>query len=248
MWSVSVKPCCGSQELRWGRLPTDPTPPIKCWQKWARNMRSFLLSASGEAIATRLKKKYQAPLTIPRMPRHPLSKRLKSSTSVFVRVQITEKSLNVEHAPPPSLHLLYVSTLSLVFPPSLRHPLHGCGCKCETLIKPWLLCFKRSCSKLQFPQCTQCESKVLDHRQTDFSSSRITEQSELSWNAAWELGHSLSTWHENSPALPAQKSDCLELKLSGKLCGRLWKRARWLSLQGILTSHRQHAMLTTAFK
>lgn len=52
------------------------------------------------------------------------------------------------------------SIFSLFFPcsPSLRHPLHDYGSKCEALIKPWLLCFKGLALSHNFPCVTTSES------------------------------------------------------------------------------------------
>lgn len=99
-YSVSdcVKSFCGVlchvgalKGLHWGWWPTDPMPPIKCWQRWAQNMLPFLPIASGDAMATRRKK--SGP---PRHSTHALAsivKCLKSSTSVFFRAEITKRAL-----------------------------------------------------------------------------------------------------------------------------------------------------------
>lgn len=219
------------KRLHWGWWLTDSMLPVKCWQRWAQNMLPFLPIASGDAMATRQKK-----LGPPRHSTHALAsivKRLKSSPSVFFRAEITE-SFNVE---PPCLDLLHFSLLSPCSP-LLRHPLCGYGGKCEALITPQLLCFKRSCSKLQFPLCYQFESKVLalsdfhlqpaesqKHQRTITTFLKV----ELSWTLL-ENSSIRSAHGGDSPALTVQKGDCLGLELSGILCGRLWKRARWLSL------------------
>lgn len=149
---------CHVEALRssyWGWWPSNPKPLIKCWQRWAQNMLPFLPITSGDTMATRRKK--LGPL---RHSTHALAaivKCLKSSTSVFFSAEITEKALmwNMHVLPP------FISSIFWLFSPcslSLKHPLHGCGSKCEALIMPWLLSFKRSYSKLQFPQVTSVSS------------------------------------------------------------------------------------------
>lgn len=140
------------ESLHWGRWPTDPMPPIKCWQRWAQNMLPFLPIASGDAMATRRKK-----LGPPRHSMHALAsivKRLKSSTSVFFWAEITERALMW------NLPSFISSIFSLFSPcsPSLRHPLHDYGSKCEALIKPWPLCFKGLALSHNFPCVTTSES------------------------------------------------------------------------------------------
>lgn len=186
-------------------------------------------------------------ISSPRHSTHALTsivKRLKSSTSEFFSTEITERALMWNL--PPFISSIFRFFYSPCFA-SWRHPLHGHGSKCEALIKPWLLCFKGLAPSKNFPCATSLNLAPSDFHSSFHNHRNINEQSQLSWNAAWEFRHSFSTWHGNSPALTTQKDDCLGSELSGKLCGRLWKGTRWLSLQGILTSHSQHASLVTGF-
>ena len=167
----------------------------------------------------------------PRHSTHALAsivKRRESSTSVFFKAEITEGALMWNH--PPFISPSFVLLLSPCSP-SLSRLLHGCGSKCEALITPWLFCFKRSCYKSHFPlrlpvwilrnDCTFSFTVSQKHQRNNHN---------LLENAACEFQHSFSIWRRDSPVLTVQKDDCLGLELSGKLCGRLWKRARWLSL------------------
>lgn len=80
---------------------------------------------------------------------------LKSFTSVFFRVEITERALmwNMRLLSRVISSILHPTSFSLV-PPSLKDDLHGYGSECEALIMPWL-CFKGLAPSYNFPSVSR---------------------------------------------------------------------------------------------
>lgn len=141
---LSTVPRWGSKGSHWGWWSTSPMSPIKCWQGWAQNKLPFLPIASGDTMATRPKKTKQK-MGPPHHSWHALAstvKCLKAFTSVFFRVEITERALmwNMRLLSRFISSIPHPTSFSLV-PPSLKDAVHGYGSECEALIMPWL-CFK----------------------------------------------------------------------------------------------------------
>lgn len=124
-----------------GAVPLIPSLPSNAGRGGHKTCPHSSPLASGDAMATRRKK--LCPL---RHSTHALAsivKRLKSSHSLFFSAEITARALKWNLPPFISSIFTFVlfppTTCSL---PTLKHPLRGCGGKCEALIKPWLLFFK----------------------------------------------------------------------------------------------------------
>lgn len=150
---LSMVPHWGSKGSRWGWWSTSPMSPIKCWQGWAQNKLPFLPIASGDTMATRPKKQTKNGSSSPFLA-SPV-KCLKSFTSVFFRVEITERALmwNMRLLSRFISSILHPTSFSLV-PPSLKDDLHGYGSECEALIMPWL-CFKGLAPSYNFPSVSR---------------------------------------------------------------------------------------------
>lgn len=213
--------------------PLLPCPPSNGCQWWAQNLPPFLLIASGDAMATRREQKSGSP----HHSMHALAsmaKHLKSSISVCQRRDNWE-GFNVE-PPSPSLLLffyaLYPHTPTLPPPLTEASSLHCYGSKCEAVIKLWLLCFKGLALSQSSPPCVTSLNQALSGFHSSRHRRRQTEPTITTLlkfclripafvqHMAWQL----------SCAIAAQRDDCLATELSGELCGRLWKRARWVAL------------------
>lgn len=168
-----------------------------------KNMLPFLPITSGDAMATWRKK-----LGPPRHSTHALAsivERLKSSSSVFFRAEITARAL-MWNLPP------FVLSIFSLFPPCstlLTHRLHGCGGECEALIKPRLPRFKGLALSYNFPCVRNLRRLNLNFWLFQIPARGITDLSSNNHNFlendAWEFQHSLGTWHGDSPALTETK-------------------------------------------